>query len=307
MMMIWWWWWWELPEGKHLGDRASASVSDLRSAAFPTTFSWIHSLFLHQPNNRSPGAKIMILVSNSMMALGCVSLPYQFHYLKKKLVDYHPFCLTKTEKRTPHKRATWFDFNIHSFSIVRGAKAFFCCSGRSHSFRQEFPSRSPAQCAVTGLGAMPSAHLKHFDILCWPSFYQVKGWLIPASTIRQETNVCWFSVFSERLLFLTSVCCAGLVWNQLPTDFLTWISWGEADLKDTQVSQFTQTFILLLDLAHESYDKIFFTMFCLFPSCYGARLLEFQIYRGCCLWGRLDDEKTSGTAHYHKSCGHSSS
>ena len=148
MMMIWWWWWWwwELPEGKHLGDRASASVSDLRSAAFPTTFSWIHSLFLHQPNNRSPGAKIMILVSNSMMALGCVSLPYQFHYLKKKLVDYHPFCLTKTEKRTLHKRATRLDCNIHSFSILRGAKAFFCCSGIIAFISAGIPK--PITCAV---------------------------------------------------------------------------------------------------------------------------------------------------------------
>ena len=100
---------------------------------------------------------------------------------------------------------------------------------------------------------------------------------------RNKCLLVRFSVFSERLLFLTSVCCAGLVWNQLPTDFLTWISWGEGDLKDTQVNQFTQTFILLLDLAHESYDKIFFIMFLLFPACYGARLLEFQIYRGCCL------------------------
>ena len=202
MMMIWWWWWWwwELPEGKHLGDRASASVSDLRSAAFPTTFSWIHSLFLHQPNNRSPGAKIMILVSNSMMALGCVSLPYQFHYLKKKLVDYHPFCLTKTEKRTPHKRATWLDFNIHSFSILRGAKACFCCSGKLHSFRQEFPSRSPAQCAVTGLGAISSFETLWYFVLTL--FYQVKGWLVHASTIRQETNVCW-----SGFLFSRSGCC----------------------------------------------------------------------------------------------------
>ena len=45
------------------------------------------------------------------------------------------------------------------------------------------------------------------------------------------------AVFLERLLYiLTSVCCAGLVWNQTCADFLTWIFSGEDD-SSTQHTQ----------------------------------------------------------------------